>query len=357
MNNPRLVVLIPAYNEASSIGATIQAIMVQERKADQVVVIPNGCTDDTADVARQYPVTVMELPKLKHRKSEALNRAWMEYAQDASYVVCLDADTVLPSNALKDWEIELQDDPALGGSSSKFTMQQKGILPRMQKAEFATWTTTGLKLGKTSVLAGTGCIFNNEALKAVARRDDREAPWSYTSATEDFELTYRIRELGYYCHISPTVRAYTDSMHDLKSLWAQRMKWSVGTQQDLLTFGVNRLTLRDWGQQLMGLLNIFLKTLWLAVIVGYAVLGELTIIWGWLLLPFLFIGLDVKRAMMIPHRDKKDIWLAISFFPNELFMWMRAGWTAWSWIQVFKMKITKKNTDLWAKQAVSEGIA
>ncbi|MDQ0824648.1 hypothetical protein QFZ60_000821 [Arthrobacter sp. B2I5] len=76
----RLVVLVPAYNEAGSIGDTLDGLMLQSRPADLVVVIPNGCTDDTAREARKYPVTVMELPRLEHRKSEALNRAWNEHA-------------------------------------------------------------------------------------------------------------------------------------------------------------------------------------------------------------------------------------------------------------------------------------
>ncbi|MFT4471415.1 glycosyltransferase [Arthrobacter sulfonylureivorans] len=354
--NWTLTVLIPAYNEASSIAATIAAALNQTRPADRIVVVPNGCTDETAAIARAYPVTVMELPKLAHRKSEALNRAWHAYGRDSDVVVCLDADTVLPPNAFADWEEELWLDCLLGGSSSKFTMQAPDFLSRLQKAEFATWTDTALQRGRTSVLAGTGCAISGEALRRVAARDDREGPWCYTSATEDFELTYRIRELGFYCQVSPTVRAYTDSMKDLRSLWNQRMKWQVGTVEDLLHIGVNRLTIRDWGQQLMGLLNAGLKALWVAVIVGYALMGSLQLIWFWFLLPVLFIALDVKRATRIPHVDAKDFLIAASFFPNELFMWMRAGWFTRSWVDVLASKITKRSRDRWEAQYQAEGV-
>lgn len=354
---PRLIALIPAYNEASSIAATLTAVLAQTRPADMVVVIPNGCTDNTADIARQYPVTVLELPRLEHRKSEALNTAWELHARAADIVVCIDADTVLPAHAFADWETELTGTPELGGSSSKFTMQAPDFLSRLQKAEFATWTDTSLRRGRTNVLAGTGCAINGAALRAVAARQDRTGPWSYTSATEDFELTYRVRELGYHCHVSPTVRAYTDSMKTIPALWAQRMKWQVGTVEDLLAFGVNRLTLRDWGQQAMGLANAALKALWLAIIAGYAAMGALTVVWPWLLLPVLFIALDLKRAARIPHRDWKDMAIAAAFFPNELFMWLRAAWTVTSWAAVLSEKITHKKTDRWASQAHAERIA
>lgn len=354
----RVVVLVPAYNEAASIGATLDGLMLQSRPADLVVVIPNGCTDGTAREARKYPVTVMELPRLEHRKSEALNRAWKEYAYDADVVVCLDADTVLPPNALAAWEREFMGRRAarLGGSSSKFTMQDPGFLSRLQKAEFATWTDTALRRRQTSVLAGTGCAINNAVLRQIAARDDREGPWVYTSQVEDFELTYRIRELGYICQVSPDVRAYTDSMKTIKALWGQRMKWQVGTVEDLLDLGINRLTLRDWGQQAMGLLGVFLKFLWIAVIVLSLALGTFKFILFWWLVPILFVALDIKRALRIPHRDWKDVLLAATFFPQELFMWLRSGWFLASWCAVMTTKITRRRVDRWEAQYTAEDI-
>jgi biofilm PGA synthesis N-glycosyltransferase PgaC len=354
----RVAVLVPAYNEAGSIGATLDGLMTQERPADLIVVVPNGCTDATAAVARKYPVTVMELPRLEHRKSEALNRAWAKYAYDADVVVCLDADTVLPPNALSAWEREFAGATGarLGGSSSKFTMQDPGLLSRLQKAEFATWTDTALRRGQTSVLAGTGCAINNAVLRGIAARGDREGPWVYTSQVEDFELTYRIRELGYICQVSPDVRAYTDSMKSIKALWGQRMKWQVGTVEDLLDLGVNRLTLRDWAQQGMGLLGVFLKLLWIFVIAMAVGLNVFHAVLFWWLVPILFVALDVKRALRIPHRDWKDVLIAATFFPQEIFMWLRSGWFLASWCAVLKTKITRRRIDRWEAQYTAEEI-
>lgn len=353
----RVVVLVPAYNEADSIEATLNALMNQQRRPDLTVVVPNGCSDDTASRARRYPVEVMELPRLEHRKSEALNRAWHRYGQKADIVVCLDADTVLPPNAVSDWCAEFEADAGrLGGSSSKFTMQHPGLLSRLQKAEFATWTDTSLKRGSTSVLAGTGCAIRNEVLLQVAARGDRQGPWSYDSQVEDFELTYRIRQLGYFCRVSPTVRAYTDSMKTIRALWGQRMKWQVGTVEDLLVLGVNRLTLRDWGQQAMGLLSVFLRVLWVSVLVAALTLGVFKFILFWWLVPLLFIVLDLKRALRIPHRDWKDLLIAAAFIPQEAFMWLRAGWFFASWWAVLTSKITRRRKDRWEAQYTAEEV-
>lgn len=69
-----VAILVPADNEAGSIGATLDGLMSQVRRPDRIVVIPNGCTGGTARGGRKHPATVLEPPRLAHRKSEALNR-------------------------------------------------------------------------------------------------------------------------------------------------------------------------------------------------------------------------------------------------------------------------------------------
>lgn len=138
-----VVALIPAHNEAGSIGNTLAALLDQHRVPDQIVVIPNGCVDATAEICRAFPVEILDPPRLAHKKSEVLNTAWRRYAKDADIVICLDGDTILPPNAIGDWEREFlrpqattgeaRAVPALGGSSSKFTMLGGDFLTRLQR--------------------------------------------------------------------------------------------------------------------------------------------------------------------------------------------------------------------------------
>ncbi|SRR6266568_3845449 len=351
-----VVVLIPAHNEAGSVASTIEAQLQQKRIADKIIVISDNSTDNTYEIAKGYPIIACRTKGNKHKKSGALNWAWRKYAQKADLVVCLDADTVLPDNAIQDWVREFRKNPTLGGSSSKFTMLGTPLIVRLQRAEFAKWTTTGLRRGWTSVLAGTGCAIRNSALKAVAMRDDRDGPWTYDSMVEDFELTYRIRELGYLCQISPSVRAYTDAMQTMHSLWAQRMKWQVGTVEDLLALGLNRLTVIDWMQQALGLFAAVLRIMWvLLLIIAATPYGSLSRNVLWLLLPVLFIVSDTAQAYLIPHRDRKDIIVAALLVPQEIFAWMRAGWFLAAWYEVLTGKLTRRRKDRWSMQYAAEG--
>ena len=355
-----IIALIPAHQEQDSIAATVTALLAQQRLPDRIIVVCDNCTEQTHQRAAEAAahasnVTVVDTLDNDHRKPGALNWAWNVYCQQADLLVTLDADTCLPPNAVADWEQEFETDPKLAGSSSKFTMPASGggggsILVRLQRSEFARWTTTGLRRGWTSVLAGTGCAIRNTVLKTVASRTDRVGPWTYSSAVEDFELTYRIRELGYHCHISPTVRAYTDAMNTIPALWGQRCKWQIGTVEDLIGFGFNRLTAIDWWQQAAGVLAAFVRIGWVSITLLSLALGILQFHPIWLLPTVIFIVNDTRQSLLIPHRDRWDVLMAMILIPQEVFAWLRAAWFLYSWDHVFKLR----QRDLWSLQYAAE---
>jgi biofilm PGA synthesis N-glycosyltransferase PgaC len=359
----RVVALVPAHQEQDSIGATVRALLAQERLPDLIVVIADNCSDQTVqraqEVSHGHPnVLVVEAEGNAHRKPGALNWAWHHYCQNADLLVTLDADTCLPTNAVGDWEAEFEADPKLGGSSSKFTMPSTpggggSMLVRLQRAEFARWTSTGLRRGWTSVLAGTGCSIRNDVLKAIAARDDRNGPWSYASAVEDFELTYQIRKLGYVCRISPTVRAYTDAMQTVGALLGQRRKWQVGTVEDLMSWGWNDLTRIDWMQQAAGLLAAMVRIGFVTMLLSGLALGILRFDPIWLAPTAVFIANDVRQSWRIPHRDWIDVLMAALLIPSEIFAWLRSYWFLGSWVHALR----GKNVDLWAKQYEAEAEA
>ena len=53
-------ILIPAHNEAIVIGATLESLLSQVSNAKSIIVIADNCTDNTAEIARGYGVTVIE---------------------------------------------------------------------------------------------------------------------------------------------------------------------------------------------------------------------------------------------------------------------------------------------------------
>ena len=363
----KLVALIAAHNEESTIRSTLLSLLAQERTLDRIVVAVDNCTDGTLAAVRSvHGVVAFETRDNTAKKPGALNQAWRRHCRDADLIVCLDADTTLVPTAVGDWEREFVENPLLGGCSAKFTMLvseemdfKERLLVRLQRAEFAKWTDVALQRGRrTSVLAGTACCIRNQALREVLDLRGNEAaagPWIETSMVEDFELTYRMRSLGWETKVSATVRAYTDAMTDLRSLWAQRMKWQTGTVRDLTQFGVNRLTRYDWWQQAQGLLSLIARTLWVTLLVATIAMGHFQLQPLWIVAPVLFLLNDVKQAFRIPDRRPADILTAAAMIPQEFFAFMRAGWFTLSWSRFLDdWAFGRDPTDHWSLQAEAE---
>lgn len=86
----KVAAVIPAYNEAANIGRVLERV-VRNPLVDQVVVVCDGCEDDTAAVARRFGVTVVELPKNVGKGGAMM--AGVHYV-DADVILFLDADLV-----------------------------------------------------------------------------------------------------------------------------------------------------------------------------------------------------------------------------------------------------------------------
>jgi len=99
-------VVVPAHNEEASIGACLLSLIAQRDVSEiNVVVVANGCSDRTAEVARGleeslraagHRLSVIELPSAG--KARALNAAGPLLGGDIH--VYLDADVVLSARAL-----------------------------------------------------------------------------------------------------------------------------------------------------------------------------------------------------------------------------------------------------------------
>lgn len=99
MSAPEITVLIPAHNEAAVIHRSLTPLReLADEGLVQVIVVANGCSDDTAGIARELcpRATVLNLGAAS--KIIAMNEG--AKLRRGRVLVCLDADLELPTMAL-----------------------------------------------------------------------------------------------------------------------------------------------------------------------------------------------------------------------------------------------------------------
>lgn len=91
LKNLRKVAIVPAKDEVETVGHVVASLL--EVPVDEVLVVANGCTDDTAKVAAEAGARILDISDpLGHDVGRAIGAAYV----DADIYLFTDADIVLP---------------------------------------------------------------------------------------------------------------------------------------------------------------------------------------------------------------------------------------------------------------------
>lgn len=344
----RTVVLIPAHNEQEQIEAAIESVLRQTYRPDLIVVIGDNCTDRTLEIARGFPVEVMETVANTDRKAGALNQAWWRFCQEARFVVTMDADTILDPACLERLRKQAVEDPEIGGICGR--PLNKVPPPGMSAWNSVIWHLLALDFAMydqvlvrrkyaTEVLGGFGSLFRNRALHEVTAKYGN--PWATDSIVEDYRLSLQLREANWKIRVAPTALAYTDTPVTLRGLWRQRLRWSGGTFEELAREGWKPWTRRNW---------LAYSAIWFGVLLrlagltawGLIVALDLPVRLEWYyVLPFLVSGLDrLVVSVKMRHSSWHNHVLAVSVLPLELLTLVGQAWSLRStWLVLRKKQL------------------
>ena len=99
---PWVTIVIPAYNEESTIGSTIDGILSQDYPLKKIIVVDDCSTDNTNAIATSKGVTVLKTLKNTGKKASA-QRYGFEHV-DTPIAIVVDADTILgPGSICSTW--------------------------------------------------------------------------------------------------------------------------------------------------------------------------------------------------------------------------------------------------------------
>lgn len=240
---PKVVALVPAYNEESAIEATIKSLASQTIPLKQIIVIANNCKDRTAEIARNLTfkysnLTVLEMKENNGKKAGALNYGFSHIdPTNIDYIFQMDADTVLEPDCIEEGLKELEANPRLGGTCARYgpndlpensSLWQR-FLWRMQSLEYGLSDAYRVEIGTARVLSGAASMYRMEALQDVLRSRGGESVWNERSIIEDYYLTLDVKDAGWKTSTCMEMVCWTAVPLNLKDLRIQRERWGSGT--------------------------------------------------------------------------------------------------------------------------------
>ena len=224
-------VLIPAYNEAKVIAASIRKILTSTHTNVKVIVIDDGSVDGTSGVVRADfadDARVTLITKQNGGKARAVNLGLAR--ADGDIVVVLDADTQFEPKTISRL-VRWFRDPDIGAVAGNAKVGNRlNTLTRWQALEYVTAQNL-----ERRALAALGCITVVPGAVGAWRREAIMKLGGFPSNTlaEDQDLTIMIQREGYKVVFDQQAVAWTEAPDTMTGLAKQRYRWAFGTLQCL----------------------------------------------------------------------------------------------------------------------------
>lgn len=226
---PSVGVIVPAFNEARVIRATVASLLASDLPDVQVYVVDDGSTDGTADVVRAaygtHPrVTVERMPN--GGKARALNHALARL--ETEVVMLLDADTQVNPEAARRLARHFLAPQVMAVAGNAKVGNRVNLLTRWQALEYITAQNVERRalgrLNAISVVPGAIGAWRRDALL-------RLGGFTHDTLAEDADLTMRALRAGYRVTYELGAVARTEAPETLRAFLKQRDRWMFGTLQ------------------------------------------------------------------------------------------------------------------------------
>ena len=224
-----LTVIIPAYNEAESVVDTVRSVLTQSTPPARVIVVDDGSTDGTGDLAREAGAEVIRPAANTGSKAGAQNVALEQVT--TPYCMAIDADTTLAPDAVETLLRPLDGDPDLAAVCGFVVPRHvRSVWERGRYVEyllsFTFYKPTQDYYGKPLIASGCFSAYRTERLREAGG-------WSERTRAEDMDLTWSFYRAGHAVRFVPDALCYPIEPHDLGFMSKQLKRWSHGFVQNV----------------------------------------------------------------------------------------------------------------------------
>lgn len=259
---PLVAMVVPCYNEESTVAGTVQSLLALDYPSDKlrVILVDDGSTDGTGAVMDRFSThpQVTVIHQENKGKHEALN-AGIAAAPEAELIGCLDADSFVEPSALREM-IASFDEPSVGAATAAMSIHEpKNVLEHTQNAEYI------LGIALRHILAAVNGLYVTPGPFSLYRRElvVLLGGFNHGHNAEDMEMALRLQRAGYAIASAHNARVYTKAPRTVPALVKQRTRWTTGFLRNVLN------EYRDMvGNPRFGALGLLVLPLGFSAIIG-----------------------------------------------------------------------------------------
>lgn len=245
---PSVSFIVPCYNEAENIEETIDSLLNQDYINFEVIAVNDGSSDDTASILNRLSELHPQLRVIHHAENQGKAAALRTAATFSAYeyLITIDGDALLDHEAARWIMRHFTYDSRVGAVTGNPRVRTRStVLGKIQVGEFSAIVGMIKRAqriyGRMFTVSGVVAGFRKAALQDVGY-------WSSDTVTEDIDISWRLQLNHWDIRFEPNALCWTLMPETLRGLWKQRVRWSQGGMEALLTHaGV----LKQWRKRRM----------------------------------------------------------------------------------------------------------
>ena len=228
-NWPLVSVIVPAYNEEVNAIRTVKSLLAQNYPQLEIIFVDDGSKDETYTRVGEYFLAnpkVRVYTKSNGGKASALNFGIQKSTAD--FVVCIDADTQLKTDAVTELMKKFDNENVGAVAGNVKVGNEINMITRWQSIEYITSQNFDRRafdlLNCITVIPGAIGAFRKDAVLLAG---------GFTTDTlaEDCDLTMRLLRHDYVIRNCTSAISYTEAPETFRQFLKQRFRWSFGVMQ------------------------------------------------------------------------------------------------------------------------------
>jgi poly-beta-1,6-N-acetyl-D-glucosamine synthase len=230
-NWPLVTIVVPAHNEEKVITRCIDAILEIDYPKKEVIVVDDGSTDRTYQLASSYRNKGVKVIHRKQAggKSGALNTGIL--IANGEIIITCDADSLIGRGALRRVVSRFQDPNVSAVAGNVKVLNRTNLATKLQALEYIVNENIYRRVfdifGVVPVVPGPLASFRKRTLKEIGFYDK-------DTLTEDFDITVKLLKTQRVVQALSESYVYTEAPANWRDFIRQRTRWNRGTFQTII---------------------------------------------------------------------------------------------------------------------------